>query len=288
MILHPKTRAEWLAARQPLITASDWAAILGWDPRHNAFDVYVSKKTVKSDDDDDDAMLLGRCFESGIARVYAEKTGRNVSDPGDFTIFVNDDIPWLGSTLDRLVWGGSQSDSAPLELKHAGYMKRYEWRNGPPLWLQIQLQAQMFCSVAPWGAYCGIVGGCEIHYGDLDRNSSFLDSALPVLEEFKWRLDNDRPPPVEDVKNFDSVKRLYTSDNGASIELDKPLTDIAIAWETAKKTKNDAEKERKILEAKIRTAMAENSVGILNDGTALIRSTTKDGKKTLRRVNKAP
>lgn len=282
-----QSREEWLRARQDILTASDVAAILGQSPRgETAFDVYAKKKSGYSMPDND-PLLIGRAFESGISDVYHGKTGRPVWDPGDFTIYYHDYLPWLGATLDREVYRSDaeyqRGDGAPLELKHAGWQKRREWLDGCPLWVEIQLQVQMACSGASWGAYCGVVGGMEIHLGDIEFNRRFFDSAIPILDEFLWRLKNDEPPEIESHKNLASVKMLWADADGEMKELDEKLLERVNRWEEAKAYIREAKQIKDKHEAVIRSTLGENTFGILSDGTMLVCKETKRGR-TLRRT----
>lgn len=287
MIVECKNRDEWLNERKRLVVnASDAAAILGWEsgesrgtPRRTAFDVYVSKKT-DYQSQDNDAMLLGRCLEDGIANAYAAKTGRKIYNPGQYTIWVHDDCPWIGATLDRVTDRSNikgKEDHGPLEIKHMGAYKRYEWdKYDVPIWLQIQLQIQIACCDAKWGSYCAVIGGSEIKYGDIDRNHDFFDSALPLFDEFKWRIENNMPPSVESHRHLDAVKRLYPSDNGETINLDSSVQTLVDQLTEVKSFALDAQNYADELEAKIKLAMGENTFGRLPDGSILSLKTVQN------------
>jgi putative phage-type endonuclease len=304
MIVRCKDEEEWLLEREKLITASDVAAIFGLDPRRSPLDVYVQKKTGFRIPDND-ALIMGKAFEDGIAKIYKLKTGRKVANPGDFTIFVHDSIEWLGATLDRVTTrfvqsklvqcGTRQFDIAmdmisegeralPLELKHAGWMKRYEWQDGCPLWVEIQLQTQMACFCSEMGAYCGIVGGSDIRFGDVDRNNKFINDAIKKAHEFRWRLKHDRPPPVTSPTDLCAVKMLYGIEDGETINLDESVKIVADDWEQSKYDLRLSSEMKDTLEAELRFEMRDASFGILPDGTMLVRKKSKDGKNLLRRV----
>jgi putative phage-type endonuclease len=271
------SRAEWLAKRRELITASDVAAILGFDPRRTALDVYVSKVTGE-EIEDNDAMLLGRELEDGIANVYAAKTGRYVRDTGATDITIHPSIPWLGATVDRDTWDIDEDPMldppSPLEIKHAGFMKRREWDGDIPIWLQIQLQTQVACKDASWGAYCGVVGGIEIHLGDMDRNDDFIESMIPRLEIFRQRIIDKDPPPVSSPKCLDAIKRLYPEDNGETVPLDSYAVELANEWEQAKENITSCKRSLDELEAKLRAMIGDATFGALPDGTILTLTTT--------------
>jgi putative phage-type endonuclease len=275
-----KNRAEWLHNRRELITASDVAAILGWDDRRSPLDVYASKIT-GSEISDNDAMLLGRCLEGGIATAYAEKTGRQVLATNGFTMWFHDSFPWLAATPDRLIFKENTVDfsrppetGAPLEIKHAGWMKRRDWEDDAPLFVQIQLQIQMACMGAQWGAFCGVVGGAEIHYGDLDLNQPFIDTTIEKLDEFRWRLKNSRPPEPTMARDLRAVKKLFPLDSGKTVDLSDEYKSLADQWETAKQLSKENDGRAEELESKIRAAIGGATFATLPDGTVLSLKTT--------------
>lgn len=287
-------RLQWLNARrfEPSggfrVTASDAAAILGWHPSRTGLDVYYTKIT-GNELEDTDEMLWGRLEEEPAAQYYAIKTGRRVENPGATTISVHPALPWLAATLDRVTWehGDEYSRGVPLEIKHAGDYKLREWADGAPLWVQIQLQIQIACWEANWGAYCGAVGGRPPKYGDVDRNDTFIDSAISKLEEFVQQCNERTPPPPTQPRDLDVIRNLYPNDNGDTVHLDKSHEKLADQWEQAKEDRKRSEDEAKMTETKIRAAIGEATFATLPDGTLLTLTTTvrKDGVRyrTLRR-----
>ena len=276
MIKTLHSRSEWLDARQKYITASEVAAILGWDERRTALDIYVAKKT-GSHIGDNDAMLIGRCLEGGAASVYAEKTGRPIYDPNP-CLAVHAELPWLAATPDRLTWATEEDSQSvggsPLEIKNAGWVKRRDWEDGAPLWVQIQLQIQMACLGAIWGAYCGIVGGCEIHLGDVDFSEEFFGDAVERLEEFKWRLDNNKAPPVDSPKHLRAMKLLHPNDNGETVDLSQEILGLANQLEAEKEVIKSSSESKDEIEARIREAIGSATFGRLPDGTVMSLKTT--------------
>jgi putative phage-type endonuclease len=300
-------REQWLAARREIITASDVAAILGYDDRRTALDVYVNKITGQ-EIEDSDAMLLGRCLEDGIGRAYAVKTGRPVSEFPEYYMAVHPEIPWLAATPDReterptpvrvddSVVKMSIGESGPLEIKHAGWMKRRDWEDSAPLFVQIQLQIQIACMSTSWGAYCGVVGGSEIHYDDMDFNKAFFDNAVEQLDEFHWRLKHKRPPAVDCPKHLKAIKALYPNDNGETVDLSPEIELLDAQREEAKRTAKESDAQADELEAKIREAIGSATFGKLPSGVILsLKTTPRKGYttvvkpttyRTLRRISK--
>jgi predicted phage-related endonuclease len=303
-------KAEWLKKRREMITASDVAAILGFGAHKTALDVYV-EKVMGKEMEDNDLLIMGRALEDGIAKIYEIKTGNKIVAGGydilldfvrpdmpwwggkeivsggkdDILFFVHPDIPWLGATPDRIVSRRDDSvyhsgiiinQEGPLECKHVGFYKRDEWQDGPPDWVVIQNQIQQACMGAPWGAFCGVVGGSEIHYGDLEFKSDFLEAAYPVLDEFHQRIKRKDPPPVENHRHLKAMKALHPLDNGVTVKLEDSFTALANELEQAKENIKGLAKYKDEIEAKLREAIGDNTFAVLSDKSILSLKTTEN------------
>ena len=293
-------REEWLAKRREIITASDVAAILGFDDRggRSPLEVFVAKKTGK-EIPYNDRMLYGREYEPGTAAIYAHKTGRYVRDIGSTSLTVHPDIPWLGATLDRITWPLEDDPEIdhghPLELKYVDdFRKISEFSDDDcPIWLQIQLQIQIACHGAPLGSWAAKIPG-DFKYGDLNRNDGFLDSTIPLLEDFRRRLRENNPPPPSSPRDLKPIKALYPLDSGETVTLNFAVLDLVNQWEEAKQNVKDVTDKAKQLEAEIRSLLGDATFGLLNDGTMVtLKTTEKKGYtvdyppssyRTLRRV----
>jgi len=294
------SRKEWLAKRRELITASDVAAILGFDDRagRSPLEVFAAKKTGKNLPDND-RILFGREYELGTAAIYAHKTGRAVRDIGSTRLTMHPNIPWLGATLDRVTWpldADPEIDHGhPLELKYIDdFRKIAEFTDGDcPLWLQIQLQIQIACHGALLGSWAAKIPG-SFAYGDLDRNDGFLESTIPLLEDFRRRLREDDPPPVSSPRDLAPIKKLFPLDSGETKQLYDTVLGVVNEWEAAKIDVKAVTDKAERLEAEIRYVLGSATFGILPDGTMVtLKTTEKKGYtvdypptsyRTLRRV----
>jgi putative phage-type endonuclease len=274
-------RKDWLERRRSLLTASDCAAVLGVDSYRGPLAVYAAKVSDVQDENDNDWMAFGRDVEGAIANAYARKTGRPVMDRGATEIAVHADLPWLGATLDR-VTSGTESMPAPiaearadgpLELKSVGHGRTTPdaWRDDPPLNYVIQLQIQMACTGAQWGSLAALFPGYALAWRDMIRDDDFLNLALPKLEEFWLRVQRRDPPQADGTEGTaQAIKNLWRKEiTGKRVELQPELSSVIEQWETAKKIKNDAEREVKQFEALIRAALQDAEVGVLPDRTYL-------------------
>lgn len=266
----------WIRERKEMLTASDVAAVLGVDPRHGPLAVYEQKITGWSMRDT--AWLkFGRDVEGAIGNLYEHETMRSVSDLGAYHISRHPDIPWLGATLDRVVEVDAKGRGA-LELKHVGdFSRKDQWVDDPPLNYQIQLQIQMACAGLTWGSLAGMFPGYQLGYRDFSFDAEMFQNIVPVLEKFWHRVKTKNPPPADVLPNtLDVVKRIYSAEDGETVDLD--CQDLVDEWETEKSTVSVSTKRKKELEILIRDKMQNATFGRLSDKTFLtLKTTNKKG-----------
>ena len=279
-ILDP--RASWLARRRELVTASDAAAILGEDQRRGPLAVYAEK--LGAETEETLPMRRGKRMEAVIAAEYEEQTGRAVKAPGEFTIFVHPDVPWLGATPDRLV-----SDEAlwlPLEIKLAIGSGR-DWRDEPPISYLFQLQVQIACMVVPRGSLAGLIGPGPLAVSDHALDPELLALMLPRLEHFRWHVAKQQPTPCNaegcvmqaDAKPGTSaaVRRLWRTVNDQTVPLGDHGIVLAERLAQAKAEGGRAKKQADALENEMRALLGDAGLGALPDGRFVRRLARKRG-----------
>lgn len=281
------SRADWLAERRTLITASDAAAILGVDPWRGPLAVYAEKLGIETVETK--PMRWGRRVEGAIAEGYSEETGRMVLDLGATTIQRHPDIPWLGATLDRLQHGSEATPApglpggdvavrpAPLECKAVAGTKAADWREEPPLGYQVQVQIQMACTGASWGSLCALIGGVSLAWKDLLRHDAFLAGALPKLEEFWLRVKRKDPPEADALPGTTTaIRRLWADEDGDTVALNDPLDlQQADQLEAARAAVTEADDRVLLLENQLRQRLGSATFGALPDGSFLTLKTTE-------------
>jgi putative phage-type endonuclease len=275
-------RLQWLAARRELITASDVAAVIGEDPRRGALAVYAAK-VGDIEQDETVPMRRGRRFEGAIADEYADQTGRPVSDLGAYVIQRHPDIPWLGATLDRVTVGSGSTPApadcdAPLQIKMAIGSAR-EWKDGPPLHYVVQVQTEMACFGATWGALAALVGPGPLAAVDLVRDDAFFAALVPQLERFRWHVEKRIPPEADATPGTSAaIRRLWAGEDGQTIALGDEDLALVADWEAAKASKSAAEETVELLGNRLRARLQTASFGALPDGRFLtLKLTKRDG-----------
>jgi putative phage-type endonuclease len=262
-----KTKEEWLEARKGLLTASDAAAVLGLSPWKSPTALYAEKVGAYDDSTDNESMAWGRALQNGIGRRFAEKTGREVREADEYTIYVHEDFPFIGATLDFWETDGEKGEGV-LETKATAH----EWVGEPPVYYQVQLQQQLAVTGRTWGTLCAFNSLRKPPlWQDIEANEKFITRLLGKLEEFQWRVTNRQPPEVTPEDSTESTREalmaLYPKDEGQTVLLPGEAMEWAAELGTLKDSQKELERQIRARESAIKAAMGEASIGLLADGS---------------------
>lgn len=235
------TEAEWLESRKTGIGASEVASIFGVGYASSSpITVWASKTGAAKQEFDEETlkrMNRGKRLEPYIAAEFAEETGLETVDPGDYTIYRHDQYEWLFATLDR--WcRHPEYGCIPVELKAVNGRFRKDWDEDeePPLKYMVQCQTQMAVTGASHCFLVGLIGGDELVIMLIERNQRFIDAMIQKLAEF-WALVccNEMPPVDESEATKAILGLIFPHDSGLEIvvppssdliELDRELLEL--------------------------------------------------------------
>jgi putative phage-type endonuclease len=263
-------RDAWLEARRCGIGASDAAAILGVSPWKGPFGLYAEKLLLRPlAPEENEAMEWGTRLEPVVAAKYHEATGRELVDPGRFTIRYKRDSPFLQATLDREIVGDPRGPGV-CEIKTANAFASDEWDDGDaPLPYLVQVQHQLAVTGYGWGSLAVLLGGQKFRSLDIERNEAFIERLLEIEAEFWGRLQRQEPPPVDGLPaTADLLAELYPRDDGHVIELSEELLRYDKQLLEAKEAIKEAEASKVAAENQIKAALGTATKGILGPGVA--------------------
>lgn len=266
-----KSEEEWLYLRNTGIGASEAAAVLGENPWSGPLDVYVRKVGIADGFSQTEAMEWGHRLESAISDKYADETGRDFENPGEWTVYKHAHHPYLMATLDRVIPHRDPADAGPgpgvLELKTAGAARADDWAEGPPRHYWIQVQHQLAVTDWTWGSIAVLIGGQKFLWQDIERDDEYIAHLTTELADFWRRVQEHDPPPPDDTKRSAKLlQKIYPQDTGEIIA----LAGETIQWdEELQEAKTEVarhEQRKRNLENLIKAAMGDATKGVLPNG----------------------
>lgn len=260
--LGPNARTNWLKARRTVITATDWAGILGLaatgaqEPQKTPFSIWAEKvggrmevaPETREDDEPTEAMTWGNVLEAPVAEEVGRRIGRHLVDHGRYTLFVNTVGPFpMGVTLDREIsdtvpMAGSVGANNPvgieyesttpdprgpglLEIKTVGAFAdpEAEWKEDGPVRHIVQVQAGLAALDWKWGILAGLNGSPAFH---LRMHEHARDDAFIAWAGDRiarfWGYVTSRTPPPVDGSETTAKALARFYDRDAGTTIELP------------------------------------------------------------------
>lgn len=259
-------RADWLALRKTMVTASDVAAILGEDQHRSALSVYVEKITGQQEPEQiglDDPRFWGNVLEQPVLRAVAAFYGWEYFAGG--ALLRSRRHPHLGATLDAEINRGSGWEV--MEGKTTRVPRGWDEESGElPVRVLIQTQSQLLVTGADVDVVFALLQGSRPVQIEVHPSPEFHAVIVEETERFMARLARmDPPPPDHTESSQQALARLYPKDVGAGVLLPAEAGDWTreikeISAQQAKLKKRKAE-----LSNMLRAAIGSATYGILPD-----------------------
>lgn len=236
-------REEWLQMRRTGLGGSDIGAILGLSPYRTPVDVWAEKTGRAPGQDETLQMRFGTYAEEFVAREYSAKTGLAVQR---FTPMLRHPTAPIFGHVDRLVIPSGAKIAAHqgkirtdlgLEAKTASAFAAYkpgEWgeegTDAVPMAYLVQCATYIALTGCNRWDLAVLFGNQEVRVYNLTRD---LELEAEIIARASEWWDRHVVADVAPEPTCDSdIKRLYPSDNGASVEANpKTLELIARAVE---------------------------------------------------------
>lgn len=260
---HADSREEWLAARRELITASDFAAIMGEDPYRSALDVFADKTLGRIDDGKlslDDPRFWGIHLERHILQIVAEHHGWAYQPGGH--LLRSRRHPFVGATLDAEVNRGE--GWWVYEGKTTRITKGWDEDTGElPTRVLIQTQAQLLVTGAPGTVVFALLQGSRPCTIVVEPSPKFHAVLVEVADEFRERI-RTLDPPKADARSASALSRLHPRDKAAG---GVQLSFEAMGWTQEYQQINEQlralEGRKKELQNMLKQSIGDRVVGVL-------------------------
>lgn len=263
-------RETWKRDRMRGIGASEWSTILGIDPKKSRFALACEKLGEIEPDNLDDLehIEFGNAMEPVILSFLAKRTGRTVDRWPQDQMAWHPKYSFLFATPDGLQIDPIKGRGV-AEAKNRNEWTGREWKDSPPLLVQIQIQAQMEILGLEWGTICTAIGGNRFKWFDVERNQRFIDSAIPALAEFWDLIKAGKKPEIDATPSCTAaIKKLHPNDNGEEIQLPETFDTVYAELKELKSRKSMLESRIEFLNNSVKVAIGPNSYGMLPTGNS--------------------
>lgn len=254
----------WLAAREPLITASDAATVLGHSPFDTPLQLALRKRGDIPAKQETEAMKMGHVMQPVIRKLWEEERDVPAHDCGEFTIKTNDAYPFAGATLDYDIVANPHG---VLECKNVGTRMAQHWDEGAPLVAQIQVQFQLAVTECDWGSIAALLGGQKFVYADYQRNDTFIAHMMARVQEFHAAMHNGNLPEATEADS-DALRMLWPDHvEEKVVELPPEAVTLDALILTADANLKKTEKVITIAKNQLKQMIGDAEIGMLPDGT---------------------
>ncbi|MBB6580922.1 YqaJ viral recombinase family protein [Ralstonia solanacearum] len=215
------SRADWLEVRRTGIGGSDAAAAVGLNPYKSQLELWLEKtgrdaELSKPDPNDTtEPIYWGTLLEPIVAAAYTQQTGRRVRKVN--SVLRHPTVRFMLANLDREVIGAP--DVQILECKTAGEYGARHWQDGPPEYVQLQVQHQLCVSGKRAADVAVLLCGQQLVVYRIERDDELIARLIQLEAEF-WRyVETDTPPPGDGSESADRALRcLYPRDSGGTVD----------------------------------------------------------------------
>ena len=226
---------------------------------------YAQKKGLVDGPEESERMRWGLRLQNEIAKGFAEDTGRTVTMPGPYDLYVHPDYDFVAATPDAIETVADKGQGA-LEIKNTDV----EWIDEAPIYYQAQLQVQLSCLGFSFGTLAALHRGNKLIWMDILRHEEFIKRFLSKAEEMQWRLATNNPPEVGadgSDETGKAIAALFPRDTGAAVALPPEALQWADELAQFKAQKKAIEEQVGLRENLLKNAIGDATYGELADGT---------------------
>lgn len=266
---------EWLEARRHGLGGSDAAAILGLSRWKSPYSLWLNKTGQTPEGVQHEAALWGHLLESPVKNEYSRRLARQIG-PG-VVMQKYADWPVLFANTDGAIVECSPYFPAPAsgagiyEGKTCSAYYSHEWKNGVPLYYEVQVQQYLAVMGLDWAGVACLVGGNRLVTFDVLRDDRFIRNYLRVAKAFWARVESGDPPPIDPSPATEAaLDSLWqrTGQPGRVIDLDWEGTMLAHELvDVNEQIKRLMERKRQLVTL-MKGAMGTAEFGVLPDGRA--------------------
>ncbi len=267
------SREDWLAVRKRGIGSSDAAAAVGLNPYKSQLELWLEKTgrdsgLPRSDvNDEESPTYWGNILESIVARHYTQRTGNRVRRINAVLQHPDPKLDWMLANIDREVIGAE--DVQILECKTAGLNGARLWREGVPVYVQLQVMHQLAVTGKQAADVAVLLGGQQLETHRIERDDELIHWLIELEKEFWGYVQRDTPPPADGSESAERALRcLYPQDQGRTLDFSENVA-LSAAFDELKSVRATLDRQSKReaeLKQQLQQAMGDASRAVFANG----------------------
>jgi predicted phage-related endonuclease len=173
---------------------------------------------------------------------------------------------WLRCTPDAIQIDDERGPGT-LQVKTTSLRLESNWKDDPPLHVQIQAQFEAWMLGYDYGTVAALIGGQRLVWHDFQVNKRFINVTLKKLAEFWELVQSGNPPEVDGSDSTTAaIKRLYPVDEGGEIELGAEHEKLVAKKQSLGERKKRIEKVQAEVDNRLKVALGDYTAGLLPNG----------------------
>lgn len=238
--------AEWHAARAKVVGASEVAALFGVQADY-AMSHYtlwqVKAGRIPAPEVNGERPRWGKMLEQTIGAAAAEEYGWEIAN-GEW---LHDRHCAMAATLDFLI---CKPERTVLETKNVDWLQhRRAWGSEPPIYIQLQHQAQLACAELTKGYVVALVGGNHLERYEFAARPKVIADMRRRVNEFWKSIEEGREPPIDGSDSTAAAVRAMfpeaVDEEPIDLSSDNTLPQLCADMLNAAETRKAAEKIEK-------------------------------------------
>ncbi len=261
--------AAWLEERRKGIGASDVGAILGISPYQTPLGLYLEKRGELEGTRETDETAFGHRFEAAVLDEFEARTGKKLWRTKEI-IFRHPLFDFICCTPDALIESDTVEDTieAVVEAKTSMSFHRSQWEDGPPLWIEAQVQHQMLVTRATMAYVPTFFDDRHFEIFEIPRDEDLIGDLIEIESEFWERVQSGTPPEVTS-QDTEILRRWFPSAIESAVDLELAHLEMIKRCVELGPIIKSYEDELSYLKAQLMKALGENEAGLF-DGEKVV------------------
>jgi len=259
------------------IGASEIASICNMNPYASPWDVWLRKTGQAPDQEENAPMEWGIRLEPAIRQKYADETRSLIHVPRE-SLFSKEHA-WARATPDGIVVNEPSTWPLPtwkhlLQCKNVGQWVGKSWDGGPPVYVHLQEQWEMYVTGLARADVAVLIGGNDFRVYTVHRDDKAISDLVTIAEAFWRKVESRTAPPVDDSDACkEHFERRLKRDSAIEVTADDDTERLFEEWRTLRLRQKADDKREKTIRNLVRQQLAEA-------GATVVRSTLGDAQLT--------